>query len=352
MSENKQTTNNYINPHLLDFIATILKSWKQILLVGFIAGIIGFVFAYFQKPQYESRLTFSLDAGTMDGSLSGAMSLAAQFGLGFGSGQNMFDGDNILEIIKSRRIIEKVLLSDATFDNKKTTLLNYYLTNSGKKKQLQSKSHLSKIDFEKGFIPGKLTYWEDSILNNAYLDFSNDFISASRPDKKLGIYEIKVKSGNEQFTKIFTDRLIEFTTSFYTEITSKKDRETLEILEARVASLKSNVGSSIDIRATSEDANKNPAFSAAQSPALKQQYNMQAYGEAYKEMFKTLEMARYQYLKKIPLLQVIDDANYPMKRIKLSKLKAAIMAAILGGFFCIFLIWVRSVFKIQPTSAG
>ncbi len=317
-AENTNSSNFWLN-----FIKLCLKRWWLLGIIGIVAGISGYTYALYQRPQYESRLTFAIDAGSNDG-ISGALSLAAQFGFGMSSGQSIFDGDNIIEIIKSRRIIEGVMLSVDTIDGKPVTLVEYYLEMSGTRKELNNKPHLKDVHFPVGSKKETLSYLQDSILNNAQLVFATEFISASRPDKKLSIYELKVKSLNEKFTKDFTDRLLEATAGFYTEITSKKDRETLEILEQRVGSLKGNVGSSIDVKASNQDANVNPAFAAAQSPLLKEQYNVQAYGEAYKEMFKTLEMARYQYLKKIPLLQIIDKAGYPMKKIKLGKLKAAI----------------------------
>ncbi len=316
--ENAHTSNFW-----LDFFKLCLKRWWLLGIVGIVAGVSGYMYALYQHPQYESRLTFAIDAGSNDG-ISGALSLAAQFGFGMSSGQSLFDGDNILEIIKSRRIIEGVMLSVDTFNGKPVTLIEAYLEMSGTREKFNDKPYLKDVHFPVGSTKQGLSYLQDSILNNAQLAFSTEFISASRPDKKLSIYELRVRSQNEKFTKDFTDRLLEATTGFYTEITSKKDKETLEILEQRVGSLKGNVGSSIDVKASNQDANVNPAFAAAQSPLLKEQYNVQAYGEAYKEMFKTLEMARYQYLKKIPLLQIIDKADYPMKKIKLGKLKAAI----------------------------
>lgn len=335
----------YINPVVLDFVQLLFSKWKLFLVVGILAGAAGFFYAYTQKPAFESRLTFALDAGSNDGGLSGAMNLAAQFGLGIGSGQSMFDGDNILQIIKSRRIIEDVLLSSDTFNGKQYTLMEFYLEMTNKRALLNKNATLKDIHFPAGVKKTDFSYQQDSLLNGAFLEISTGYISAERPDKKLSIYEVKIISPNEKFTKDFTDRLVAATGNFYTEITSKKDRETLEILEKRVSALKGNVSASIDTKASSQDANVNPAFTAAQSPVLKEQYNMQAYGEAYKEMFKTLEMARYQYLKKIPLVQIIDNADYPMAKIKKSKIKTAVLFSAAGVFILMLLIWISSLLK-------
>ena len=327
------------------YFTIILKKWWLFLVVGLISAIAGIYYASIQKPQFESRLTFSLDAGSNLSSLSGAMNLAAQFGFGMGTGQNMFDGDNILEILKCRRIVEKVFLCIDTFNGKPTTLIEFYLKESGLKSALNNKKELKNISFPIGVTKEKLTYLQDSILYLAFTGFAKEELIVARPDKKLSIFEVRIISTNEKFAKIFTDRLVEETSFFYTEITSKKDRETLEILEQRVASLKNNVSQSIESKASTQDANVNPAFAQAQSPLLKQQYNMQAYGEAYKEMFKTLELARYQYLKKIPLLQIIDFADYPMKRTKQSKLKTALVFSV---FTCLALLFILFVFSFIP----
>jgi hypothetical protein len=334
---------------LIGLVKLFLRKWWILAIIGFLAGLGGFFYAAVQKPVYESRLTFSLDAGSKGGSLSGAMSLAAQFGLGIGGGQNMFDGDNILEIMKSRRMVENVLLSVDTFDGKPFTLVQYYFEKSGLQEAFSKKNYLRNVSFPVGCKKGALTYLQDSILYNLSQGFSKVYLKASRPDKKLSIYEVKVVTINEKLSKVFTDRIVAETSNFYTEITSKKDRETLEILEQRVSSLKGNVGSSIDVRATSQDANINPAFAAAQSPLLKEQYNVQAYGEAYKEMFKTLEMARYQYLKQIPLLQIIDNAEYPMKRIKPGKLRTGIIFSFFSVLVAMLFIWVMSLVKPAPS---
>lgn len=304
-------------------------------------GICGVIYSVFQKPKYESHLTFSLDAGAADGALSSAMNLAAQFGLGLGTGQSMFDGDNILEIMKSRRMVECVLLSIDTFDKKPSTLIQFFIEHSDFRKKINKKPHLKNVAFPPGITKAGMNYLQDSILFEVYQEFIKENLSAQRPDKKLSIYEVKVTSLNEQFSKIFTDRIVDSTDGYYIDITSKKDLETLKILENRVSSIKSDVSESIENRAEVMDQNINPAFARVQTPILKQQYNIQAYSEAYKEMFKTLEMARYQYLKKIPLLQVIDHADYPMKKIRLGKVKAFTYFSLMGLFFsflCLLLI--------------
>ena len=133
----------------------------------------------------------------------------------------------------------------------------------------------------------------------------------------------------------------------YIEIRTKKAKETLNILEELAANMKGNLNSSISNRAALQDVNVNPAFSAAQVPILKQQTNIQVYSAAYGEMFKNLEIARFQYLNEIPLMQIIDAADYPMQKTKVGKLKTGIMFSLVSCLLLVFIFWFIRILKLS-----
>ena len=315
------------------FFNFIFQHWLLITIVGIVAGVGGILYSSYQKPEYKSHLSFALDDGDNSGGIGNFLNLASQFGLNIGSGKDMFAGDNILDIMKSRRMVEKVFLSVDTFNNKPYSLIEYYLGKSGERK---SNSKIKNIHFLAGQQRSTFSYQQDSLLYKTYLKFSDRNIVADRPDRKLSIYEVSVTSPDEKFTKDFTDRLVAETNNFYVEIRTKKAKETLDILEKRVEAMKGNLNSSITDKATVQDVNINPAFTKAQVPVQKQQANIQVYGAAYGEMFKNLELARFQYLNEIPLMQIIDEANYPMEKIKSGKLQMAVLFA----FFAIMLVLI------------
>jgi hypothetical protein len=173
-----------------------------------------------------------------------------------------------------------------------------------------------------------------------YQLFVKNNLDIDRPDKKLSIYEVNVITPFEKFTKIFTERIVAETNSFYVEMRTKKAKETLDILEKRVAEMKGNLNSSISQKAQIQDKNINPAFSAADVPIIKQQSNIQVFGAAYVEMFKNLELARFQYLNQIPLMQIIDHADYPLQKEKVGKLKTGLIWALVSALIIVFIFWV------------
>ncbi|HRD56462.1 MAG TPA: hypothetical protein PK504_00365 [Ferruginibacter sp.] len=323
-------------PFIKDFIVFALKKWWIFFILCFLGGLAGFFYAKNQNPVFKSRLTFALDEGGSKG-IGGLASLASQFGLSSSGSNDVFAGDNILQILKSRTIIERVLLSVDTFNNKTYTLIDYYLFKTSKN---APSVYFAGLHSRKNF-----TSKHDSTLKKVYQFFLADCITAERPDRKLNIFEVNVKTSDEKLTKVFTSRLVDEANRFYTELRTKKTKETLTILENRVSSMKGNLSASISEKASVQDVNLNPAFASALVPAAKQQVNIQVYSVAYSEMFKNLEIARFQYLNDIPLLQIIDDAVYPMEKIKLGKLKAAIIGSAICFFLVVFVLWVFRVIK-------
>ena len=322
----------------------VIRNWWIFLIVGLVGAIIGYLYASKQKPLYESYLSFALDEGGSEtGGGSAAMGIAAQLGISIGGSQDIFAGDNILVIMQSRRVIESVLLSVDTFENKPITLIEYYLENTPGR----NKDGAGNIHFFSGEPKANFSYAKDSVLYDTYLGFKNTRITARRPDKRLNIYELMVDSYSEKFSKDFTDRLIEETNRFYTEIRTKKAKGTLDLLEERVPDIKKKLDASISGKAAIQDANLNTTFENAQVPIMLKESNAQVYGAAYAEMFKNMEVARFQYLRSIPLMQVIDESNYPMKKVIVGKLRTAIIFSIIATFVFLLLFISLHIFRYK-----
>jgi hypothetical protein len=344
MKEAANTENSYWEKITFSFFDLLKKHIKLMLAIVVLSAGLAVLYAFMKAPTYKSRLTFSLDSGGQSGDLSAAAGIASQLGFSIGGGSNMFAEDNIIEIMMSRRVIENVLLTEHSFNNKEYTLIEYYLNESGAREDASSSSPLKTVHFPAGSSREQYSYVQDSVLKEVYLEFNENMISIKRPDKKLNVYEVSVESWNEIYSKVFTDLLISETDSFYREVCTQKSENTLDILEQRAMEIKNNLNQSIDSKSQRMDADLNPAFASTVAPVEKEQYNVQLYGEAYAELFKNLEIARFQYLKDIPLLQIIDQAGYPMEKVRIRKSVALLIGAT-SGFFLFSLILLMIVLR-------
>lgn len=107
----------------------LLSKWVIIVSLSILGGFIGFFVAYKAQFKYTATLSFVVEDDKSSNGLSGALGLASQFGidLGSGSGGTVFAGSNLLELMKSKSLIKKTLLSEVDFENKKQTLIDIYI---------------------------------------------------------------------------------------------------------------------------------------------------------------------------------------------------------------------------------
>ncbi|HEU0065017.1 MAG TPA: Wzz/FepE/Etk N-terminal domain-containing protein, partial [Flavisolibacter sp.] len=88
----------------------LIKRWWLILLFALIGAIIGVVYFNLQKPKYEAISTFILEE--KQSGMGGLSSIASQFGFDVGGltgGGSLFAGDNILDILVSKKVVIEVL---------------------------------------------------------------------------------------------------------------------------------------------------------------------------------------------------------------------------------------------------
>ena len=86
--------------------------------------------AWFKKPVYKAELSFALqDDKSSGGGFSSALGLASQFGIDLGGGRagGEFSGNNLLELMKSRSMVEKTLLTTVNVKGKTETLADLYI---------------------------------------------------------------------------------------------------------------------------------------------------------------------------------------------------------------------------------
>lgn len=322
-----------------DWIKYFLSKWQILLVAGVLGGVLGFTYAYFQKPLYTATLTFALedDKGSSGGGLSG---IASQFGFDLGSSAGgAFSGANLIELMKSRTLVEKVLLDSVTVQNKRMLLIDYYINYTDLRKRWQEKPRLKNIAFGQMGEQNSDSFLQDSVLGTIYKQIEKEILSVSQIDKKVSIISIEVKSGNELFSKLFTEGLARVVSDFYVDTKSKKAKNNVEILERQVDSIRAELNNAISGVASANDDiyNLNPALNIKRVPSSKRQIDVQANTAILTQLVTNLELARVTLRRETPLIQIIDRPILPLEKVKLSKLKTMLSIGFVCGF--IALLW-------------
>jgi LPS O-antigen subunit length determinant protein (WzzB/FepE family) len=312
-------------------ISFLFSKWLIIFSVAFLFGLLGILYAWIQKPVYTAEMSFTTESES-GAKLSAYAGLAAQFGFDLGGGSNnIFEGDNLAELLKSRKLVTKTLLTPS--GNGNTLMIDEFL--------LKNNVIIEDANVRFDIDPVNNTRIEDSILNKAYEQIIKGQLDVFRKDKKLSIIILRMKGGDEFFCKRFVELLASNAIQFYTDYKSRKARQNVEILQRQTDSVRTMLFGSISDVAAINDLNVNPLRQSLKTSSQRRQIDVQVNGNLYGELLKNLELAKLALRKETPLIQVIDTPQYPLEKKKPGRLMTGISFAFFGTLIAIaaLLLW-------------
>jgi len=323
----------------------LLTKWLIIVLFGLIGGAIGFVYAYLKKPLYTAITTFVLeDEQSGAGGLGSISGLASMAGLDLGSGGGgIFQGDNLLQLYKSRKMIEATLLTSVDIDGKKQLLIDRYIEFNDLRTGWQDKPMLKGINFT-GASNQKFSRLQDSIVGTIVSEIDKNYLRVAKLDKKLSIIKVEVVAEDEQFAKVFNEQIVKNVNDFYVQTRTKKSVGNVSILQQKTDSVRRVMNGEIFSAAAVVDAtpNLNPTRQVQRNaPVQRSQFSAETNRAILTELVKNLELSKISLRKETPLLEVIDIPIYPLKKDKFGKLKGLIIGGILFGFLSVLYLVIK-----------
>jgi uncharacterized protein involved in exopolysaccharide biosynthesis len=332
-----------------EWIAYLKTQWKIIVGIAAIGGIIGFVYASFQKPTYLATTTFVLEEDKGGGGgLGGALGLASSFGLDLGGGGGgLFSSTNIIELMKSRFVVEKTLLNPVQVESKEISLADYYIQINKLKEGWLKNPKIASINFPVNSDRTKFSLEQDSILQTISEEIKENNLTIIQKDKKVTIISLTVKTESELFSKLFCEQLLKETSDFYIETKSKKSRLNVDILQKQADSIRAELNSAITGVAVESDNvyNLNPAFNVKTSPSRRKQVDVQANTAILTQLVAQLELSKVSLRKETPLVQLIDRPILPLEKDKVGRLKSLILGAFLAGFLTVLYLVFGQLFR-------
>ena len=329
----------------------LLSKWIVILIIGILGGSIGFAYAYFKKPTYIATTTFVLEDEKNGSALGGLAGLASMAGVDIGGAGGMFKGDNILELYKSRTMVQRTLLSLVVTDKGKQLLVDRYIEIKKLREAWKKKPELLGVKFvanELGSNPINPNRTRDSLLGVFFTDIITNSLTVSRPDKKLSKIQVDVTSEDEFFSKEFNDILVKNVNEFYVATKTKKASETVKIIQSKTDSVRRVMNGAIYTAVKVADAtpNLNPTRQVQRvAPAQKAQFSAETNKTVLSSLIQNLEMSKMALLKETPLIQVVDQPILPLKKVKIGKATALAVGGLIAGLFAVLILVLRKLFK-------
>ena len=333
-----------------EWLNYLLSKWLIIFGFGVIGGALGYYYAVTKQAVYTATTTFVLEDEKGGNGLGNLAGLASMAGVDLGSnGGGIFQGDNILELYRSRKMLQQTLLTAMDVNDQKHTLIDRYIQYNGLRRQWLDKPELLKLNFQSDSLSGDQAYFKsnrtrDSIINQIITDIARNYLSVGKPDKKLSIIKVDVRARDEVFAKAFNEALVKNVNDFYVKTKTKKSLQNVQIMQRKTDSVRAVMNGAIYTSAAVSDAtpNLNPTRQVQRIvPSQRAQFSAETNKAILSSLVQNLEMSKLALMKEAPLLEVIDEPIYPLPVDKVGKIKGLIVG------FAIFniLIVIALVFK-------
>ena len=303
------------------FLNYFISQYKIILYITLITSALGLLYGKLQPSTFKATSTFIVEdkSGKGGGGLSG---LASQFGIDVGGltggGAGLFDGDNILEIIKSRAIIEKVLLTkmEEPSSIKGQTIADYYIQVEDLQGKFERKNiNVKSLNFAELSGGAKHTVQQDSVLYVLF-DRINKDLNVEKKNKKSTIITLEVVSGDQVFSKIFAEELLKQTSDLYIDIKTGNLSRSINKIQQKADSLQNSLTGIYQKSFQAENATKlynvNSSLRINTSQTEIAARDKTVSSTLYGEVVKNLETLKLSLINQTPVIQVLDTPKYPL----------------------------------------
>lgn len=349
MTENKhfsaqQFTLREVILNLREWLGFFLSQWKILVLSGVLGLGLGAVVSLVKKPVFQAQTSFVLEEGETGGigQMSGLASLVGVNLGSLGGTSGLFQGDNIMELYRSDRMIGETLLSPF---GDSLLLIDRFVKFEELDRKWSSKVDFSSMDFT---VPREqFTVSQDSVVKEVSKLIRENQLSVAKPDRKLSIIQVSISSKDEVFAKAFNETLVDKVNTFYFETKTKKTGENLAILQTQADSVRAILDESIGAYASATDRvpNANPLLTSGTVDTRKRQIDVQATGAVYQEIVKNLEIAKVNHRNNSPLIQIIDSPMLPLERSEIRLVKGMVLGAIITGLLVLFGLYIRRLYQ-------
>ena len=318
-----------------------LKKYKiSVFSILFVCSIL-FVISSKEKT-YTAELTFVVEEENVASPLSSMSGIASQFGFDvLGGGTSTFSQQNIMQLLKSRGVISKTLLEDITINNQKDYIIEHYIS-LYEKKSLWINSDLNNLGLS---FSSALTQAHDSIISLAWEEIVEQSLHVDIKNDETNIISLSFTSSNENFSKLFAEKLISQMSMMYVEYKTKQASNTIDFLQSRSDSVFSELESSEREYARIKDINQRIIKASGRLKELQLMRNVEVLNTMYLEIIKNLEIAKMTLLNQTPIIQIIDRPILPLKDNSVSKLLVVIISIFTSLILSIIYLFFTKLFR-------
>ena len=333
MSNTEEATLKDVIISIRDYTRELKKKFILISTVLIISIISGLVYSSIQKDKFEAVLSFIVEGQSEGPNLSSISGMASQFGLDLGgSSTSSFSQQNVIELLKSRKVIESTLSKSCIVNNEEDILLNHYISINN---MIEDGENISFFSSSKDSITNII--WKEIIEFKIDLSYQND---------EANILNLTYTSTNSEFAKNFTELLVEEISQMYSHYQTEKTKKSLKNLELRSDSIFRELKNSERNFARVKDRNLRVINASGRLDEIQYMREVQVLNAIYLELIKNTELVKMNLLNETPIIQLIDVPVLPLEYSnRSSKLFWIFSFSFLGLFLVSSLIILRKLIR-------
>jgi len=342
-----------------EYFYYILKSWKLIALFVVLGLTFNFYKYFTHNTKYTAAISFMINEDESS-SLGGLGGLLGSFG-GLLGGASEYNLDKVLEISKSDRIGEKILLKKAIVKGKEDYIANHLIVSLDTIEKWVNVSWYKKpfINYERKLKQRNHRFTKDSI------DFQNSIetyvlkelitilfgkdggsgIVESEYGELTGIMKISTSSYNDKLSIDITNSIFEELSEFYIKKSVEKQQQTFDLMKVKHDSINDLLAANDYSLAKFQDTNR--GLFKISDQIRKDQYEREVFilATALGEAKKNLEITDFALRNKTPFIQVLDRPYLPLDSSKSGIFSIVLLGLFLGGFMGVFLVISRKLYR-------
>jgi hypothetical protein len=308
----------------------MIKNATKLLLIPLIIGLLAFLIGLLM---YEKKQKATYIIAAEEETASGFEGLMAQFGLDVGGSNpgGVFKGENLVELFKTRSMIERTLLNPVPDSDPPQLFADVFFQDT----KHARKSIFKGVDFKQDrSLQDRRT---DSALYLTYEYVRDEVLSVSKPEKKIGFIFVNVIHKQTDIAIAYSHVTIRTVTDFYIESLTRKARLNLDILRYEADSVREILNENLMITARESDLNVNPLWQMMRVEHSKAMIDLQISISLFGELIKNLKLAEISLRRQTPLIEVIEEPRYPLTEVGFRPWQWGVMGLLAGLLLALYL---------------
>lgn len=291
------------------------------------------------KDEFKAEYIIAAEEETA----SGFEGLMAQFGLDAGSSNpgGVFQGESLVRLFTTRKMIERALLSETDYQGERITLASAFFEQTKHAKKQVFKD----VSFHKD--RNQLKPLADSALYLTYKYVKQEVLGVNKPDKKQSFINVTCVNEDRGLATALSTAIIETVTNFYIESMTKKARLNLDVLRLEADSVQRILNMNLSNSAEISDLNINPIKQSMRVNQNRSIIDLQISVSLFGEITKNLKLAEISLRKQTPLIQVIEEPIYPLEKVGYKWWQLGMLGFVVGIGFALYLIYLAE----KPTAS-